>query len=184
MVKSLFLLNPAGLSYRAQYLRETLTHLTWKKFRLLYPGLMRAYPYTGIPLASPVLRRSLYRLLKNDAVRNFVKLLNTEDFVDGKLGKIKAPCQVLWGKEDRLISEKTPYTLLNEIPNCTAFHVEKCAHVLCLEAPLNVYDALLNFYGITEKSENHLTKLLRISSKSYKQTALQKKETGAFNECN
>ena len=183
MVKSLFLLNPAGLSYRAQYLRETLTHLTWKKFRLLYPGLMRAYPYTGIPLASPVLRRSMYRLLKDDAVRNFIKLLQAEDFIDGKLTSIKAPCLLLWGKEDRLISEKTPYTLVNEIPNCTAFHVEKCAHVLCLEAPLNVYDALLSFYNITDRTENKLTKLLRITSKVYKQTALRKKETGALNEC-
>lgn len=176
-ISTLTLLNPAGLRLRPYALRDTITHLSWKKFVVLYPGLLRAFPYTGVPLVSAVLRRSLYRVLRDDAVRDFVKTVHTPDFVDELLGDIKARTLLLWGREDRLISEGAPVTLASGIPSCEAFYVERCAHILCLEAPLNVYDSLCRFLALEGTPENRFTSLLRKTAAVFPQHPISKDGT-------
>jgi len=173
-ISSLTLLNPAGLRLRPYALRDTLTYLTWKKFQVLYPGLMRAFPYTGAPLLSAVLRRSLFRLLRDDAVRDFIKTIHTSDFIDESLGSIKAPTLLLWGHEDRLLSDQAPRFLASHIPGAEAWFVERCAHILCLEAPLNVYDSMVRFLGLESRPESRFTSLLRKTSVVFPQHPIPK----------
>lgn len=173
-ISSLTLLNPAGLRLRPYALRDTLVHLTWKKFEVLYPGLMRAFPYTGAPLVSAVLRRSLFRLLKDDAVRDFIKTIHSDDFVDEKLARIQAPVLLLWGHEDRLLSDEAPRELASRIPNVEAWFVERCAHILCLEAPINVYDSLLSFLHLDARPENFFTAAMRRTSVRFPQHPIPK----------
>jgi pimeloyl-ACP methyl ester carboxylesterase len=173
-ITSLALLNPAGVRLRPYALRDTLAHLTWKKFQVLYPGLMRAFPYTGAPLVSAVLRRSLFRLLRDDAVRDFIKIVGGDDFVDDELSRVAVRTLLLWGHEDRLLSDEAPRLLASRIPHVEAWYVERCAHVLCLEAPLNVYDSLSRFLGLGGKPDNAMTALLRKTSVLFPQHPIPK----------
>jgi abhydrolase domain-containing protein 6 len=173
-VKSLTLLNSAGLDYRSHALRDTLSHLTWKKFQILYPGLMRAFPYTGASALSGVFGRSLYRLLKQDSVRNFLKTIHSNDFLDKEIGKIKCPSRVLWGHEDRLLSEEVAYDLCARISNCDGYFIERCAHVLCLEAPLNVFNHLNEMLGTKGQPLNTFSRLLFQTAKSFPESKINK----------
>ena len=178
-IRSLCLLNSAGLNYKSHSLRDTLSHLTWRKFQILYPGLMRAFPYTGAAGLSQIFGRSLYRLLKQDSVRNFLKTIHSPDFVDESLKKVKCPTLLLWGHEDRLLSEEVAWDMVEKIPDCKGYFVEKCAHVLCLEAPLNVYERLSAFLGVEGQSSNRFVKLLSKTLQRYPETPIAERARGS-----
>jgi abhydrolase domain-containing protein 6 len=173
-VSSLMLLNPAGLRRRPYALRDTIAYLTWTKFQVLYPGIMRAFPYTGAPILSAVLRRSLFRLLRDDAVRDFIKTIHTADFIDEDLPKIEVPSLLLWGHEDRLLSDESPRYIAAHLKGVEAWFVERCAHILCLEAPLNVYDSIVGFMNLQKQPENHVAALLRKTSLVFPQHPIPK----------
>lgn len=158
LVATLALLNPGGLNYNPYALRDTLMYLSWAKFHAVYPGIFRAPPYNGIPLVSRVLKRSVFRLLKEDAVRDFIKTVEADDFVDHLLPKIAARTLLLWGREDRFLSSETPLAIARAIPACEAYYVERCAHILCLEAPLNVYRGLDRFLGLASQPDSPFTR--------------------------
>jgi abhydrolase domain-containing protein 6 len=174
-VRTLTLLNSAGLDYKSHALRDTLSHLTWKKFQILYPGLMRAFPYTGAPGLSSIFGRSLYRLLKQDSVRNFLKTIHSPDFVDKELSEIQCPTLVLWGHEDRLLSEEIALDFTHKIQNCSGFFVERCAHILCLEAPLNVYNHINQVLGTLGQPHNSFARLLMKTAQHFPESPIAPK---------
>lgn len=163
-VSSLALLNPAGLKVGHYELRDVLSYLSWSKFHALYPGVMRAFPYTGCPGMSPVFKRSLYRLLKADAVRDFIKEVGAGDFVDERLSQITCKTLLLWGREDRLLSSRIPERLAAGIPQIEAYWVERCAHILCLEAPANVYQSLNAFLGLEHRPDSSFARFVMRSN--------------------
>ena len=177
LVKSLSLLNPGGLKYRAHTLRDTLLYLSWNKFHSVYPGIMSAYPYIGVPMISPVLKRGLYRVLKSESVRDFVKTVKTKDFLDDHIHRIQCPVQLLWGVEDKLLSTETPLAIVKALPNCQAYWVREAAHILCLEAPVNVYECLVRFLEIEHIEDNNFVTMVRGLHRIYPMQAISKTET-------
>lgn len=177
LVSSLTLLNPGGLDYRTYALRDTLLYLSWSKFHSLYPGIMSGFPYAGIPLVSSVLKRGVYRVLKDDGVRDFVKTVDTEDFLDKDLKKIKCPTLLMWGMEDKLLSAETPLMLVNSIADCRGYWVRDAAHILCLEAPVNVYECLVRFLDLGKIEDNNFVTLVRNSHRIYPMQAISTEDS-------
>jgi|HubBroStandDraft_1064217.scaffolds.fasta_scaffold03420_6 2-hydroxy-6-oxonona-2,4-dienedioate hydrolase len=90
----------------------------------------------------------MLHLRKNDSYtieRFFDSILRGEDLVDGKLGAIKAPTLVVWGREDALIPLANGKALAEDIPGAESVILDSCGHVPQAEcaAPFNA--ALLKY---------------------------------------
>ncbi len=92
----------------------------------------------------------MLHLHKNDSytTERFIdSILRGEDMVDGKLGAIKAPALVVWGREDALVPLAAGKALAEDIPGAKLVVLDACGHVPQFEcaAPFNA--ALLQFLG-------------------------------------
>ena len=96
----------------------------------------------------------MFRVLKENGVRDFVKTVKHDHFVDEQLSSIKARVLLLWGNEDRFLSAEIPPGLASGIENCEAYYVERCAHILCIEAPVNVFEAMNRLLGLEAQPDN------------------------------
>jgi abhydrolase domain-containing protein 6 len=160
IIRKLMLLNSAGLRFGTITLRDRLTYLSWEKFQGYFPGIMYAPPYRGVRIFSPIVRRSLYRLLKDHTVRDFLKSIRPSDFMEPSLASIKCPVLLLWGDRDSFLSHQCPHFYLRHIKDIQAFYVEDCAHILCLEAPANVLEHLDRFFDLHINFDAPLPRLL------------------------
>ncbi|RDB35698.1 MAG: alpha/beta hydrolase [Spirobacillus cienkowskii] len=172
LIHKMILLNPAGLKVNPFGLRDTLAFLSWQKFQKLYPGILKAFPYSGVPILSHIAKRSLYRNLTNKQVKILLKLTNEEHFVDDKLKDINCPVLLLWGKEDALLSNQIPIILTKQIPKITAKWVENCAHVLALEAPAICFLEINQFLKIDCIQNNSFAEMVLASRFSYPVTPI------------
>ena len=89
-------------------------------------------------------------LRRNDGytIERFIdSLLRGEDVVDGKLGGIKVPTLVVWGREDLLTPLPGGKMMANEIVGSEIVILDHCGHIPQLEcsAPFNA--ALVKFLG-------------------------------------
>jgi pimeloyl-ACP methyl ester carboxylesterase len=87
-------------------------------------------------------------LRKNDGytIDRFIdSILRNEDVVDGKLGAIKVPTLVVWGREDGLIPLAAGDLMAKEIPGAAAVILDHCGHVPQLECALPFNATLLKF---------------------------------------
>jgi triacylglycerol lipase len=89
-------------------------------------------------------------LRKNDGYtidRLIDSILRGEDIVDGRLGAIKAPTLVVWGREDALVPLPAGKALAEDIPGAQSVILDSCGHVPQVEcaAPFNA--ALLKYLG-------------------------------------
>ncbi|XP_026573740.1 monoacylglycerol lipase ABHD6-like [Pseudonaja textilis] len=60
--------------------------------------------------------------------------------------KIKAPTQIIWGKEDKVFDSSGAAVLAAAIPNSQVHWLEKCGHFITLERPRTSAKLLLEFY--------------------------------------
>ncbi|MBX9703925.1 MAG: alpha/beta hydrolase [Silvanigrellaceae bacterium] len=174
LVSKLILMNPAGIQIKSYRLRDTLVFLNWKKFQKLYPGLLNVYPYHGIPFFSSVIRRGLYRGLKNQSIKNFIRTIVADDFVDKKLSNIKAPVLLLWGENDNLLDSDCAQVIVNNINDIQGKWVHECAHVLCIEAPFTCYLEINEFLNLSLIEENSFVKFVRKAGHIYKTSPIDK----------
>jgi 2-hydroxy-6-oxonona-2,4-dienedioate hydrolase len=72
-------------------------------------------------------------------------ILRGEDVVDGKLGAIKAPTLVVWGREDALTPLAGGKMMAAEIPGAEAVILDHCGHVPQLECSGAFNAALMKF---------------------------------------
>lgn len=95
-------------------------------------------------------------LRKNDGytIDRFIdSMLLGQDFVDGKLGAIKVPTLVLWGRQDHLVPLASGQQFAKEIAGAQITVFDQCGHVPQLEcsAPFN---AALTKFLATEMTSN------------------------------
>lgn len=166
-VRSLMLLNAAGLRFGSVVLRDALTTLSWDRFHKQFPGIMYAAPFQGVAGISPVVRRSLYRLLKDPAVRSFLRTVRPSDFVDFQLKNIALPVRLLWGDRDSFLSPRFPHYFVDHLSNVHGYYVQDCAHILCLEAPNNVLFHMNEFFDLGLDPQDPLRRLLKQSFPLY-----------------
>jgi pimeloyl-ACP methyl ester carboxylesterase len=65
--------------------------------------------------------------------------------LDGKLGGIKQPTLMIWGREDGLTLLAMGERFKKEIAGSELFIIDKCGHVPQLEKPAEFNAALLKF---------------------------------------
>jgi pimeloyl-ACP methyl ester carboxylesterase len=88
------------------------------------------------------------KLQKNDGytVDQFIEsIVREEDVVDGKLGAIKAPTLIVWGREDRLIGLATAKALAEDISGAKTVILDECGHVPHIECAAPFNKVLLDF---------------------------------------
>lgn len=76
------------------------------------------------------------KLAKNDGytINMFIEsVLRGEDFVDGKLGAIKAPTLIVWGREDLLTPLAIGKAFAEDISGSQLFVIDNCGHVPQIE---------------------------------------------------
>ncbi|XP_054834121.1 monoacylglycerol lipase ABHD6-like [Eublepharis macularius] len=62
------------------------------------------------------------------------------------MSKIRAPTQVIWGKEDKIVDQSGAEVLAKGIPNCQLYLLEKCGHFLPIDCPKQSAQLILDFY--------------------------------------
>jgi 2-hydroxy-6-oxonona-2,4-dienedioate hydrolase len=72
-------------------------------------------------------------------------ILKNEDVVDGKLGAIKTPTLVVWGREDGLIPVAAGQMMGNEIVGSQTVILDHCGHVPQIECAIAFNTTLLKF---------------------------------------
>ena len=79
-------------------------------------------------------------------VNQFIEsILEGEDLLDGKLGAIKAPTLVVWGREDQLTPLAIGEAFAKDISGAQTAILDQCGHVPQLECALPFNTALLKF---------------------------------------
>lgn len=87
-------------------------------------------------------------LRKNDGYtidRFFDSIIRGEDVVDGRLGAIKAPTLIVWGREDALVPLAAGKALAEDIHGAETVILDSCGHVPPAECPAPFNAALLKF---------------------------------------
>jgi triacylglycerol lipase len=89
-------------------------------------------------------------LRKNDGytINRFVdSILRGDDVVDGKLGAIKTPTLIVWGRDDMLIPLATAKALAEDIAGSQTVVLDECGHVPQVECAAPFNDALVKYLG-------------------------------------
>ncbi len=89
-------------------------------------------------------------LKKNDSytIDRFIdSILRGEDFVDGRLGGIKAPTMVIWGREDALVPLANGKALAEDIHGAQTTILDSCGHVPQAECSAAFNAALTKYLG-------------------------------------
>jgi pimeloyl-ACP methyl ester carboxylesterase len=68
-----------------------------------------------------------------------------EDFLDGRLGTIKQPTLIIWGKQDGLLLLSDGERFDREIPNSQLIVFDQCGHIPQVEKALDFNAAVLKF---------------------------------------
>ena len=81
-------------------------------------------------------------------IQRFIESIGRgEDVLDGKLGAIKHPTLIIWGREDGLTQLSMGQRFNKEIAGSQLHIIEKCGHVPQLEKPAEFNAALMKFIG-------------------------------------
>jgi pimeloyl-ACP methyl ester carboxylesterase len=67
--------------------------------------------------------------------------------VDGKLGALKTPTLIVWGRDDMLIPLATSKALAEDIAGSQTVVLNDCGHVPQMECAAPFNDALLKYLG-------------------------------------
>jgi pimeloyl-ACP methyl ester carboxylesterase len=88
------------------------------------------------------------KLRRNDGytINQFIEsILRGEDYLDGKLGAIKAPTLVVWGREDVLTPLAMGKALAQDIRGAQSVIIDRCGHVPQMECAGPFNEALIKF---------------------------------------
>ncbi len=81
-------------------------------------------------------------------IQQFIEsIIRGEDVLDGKLGALKHPTLIIWGREDELTPLAMGERFKKEIANSELFIIEKCGHVPQMEKASEFNAALMKFLG-------------------------------------
>jgi pimeloyl-ACP methyl ester carboxylesterase len=74
-------------------------------------------------------------------------ILRGEDFIDGKLGAIKVPTLVVWGRVDALVPLASGQQYAKDIAGAQLVVFDNCGHVPQVECAIPFNAALMKFLG-------------------------------------
>ncbi|XP_062977694.1 monoacylglycerol lipase ABHD6-like [Elgaria multicarinata webbii] len=161
-VCSLSLLCPAGLRYPTD--NEFVRHLKKLEESHKVEGNNPLLPLNKQQTKELFKLGAYYQLpLPQQIVNGFLELRQQDhkfyekcflDFSSGEsryhlhdnMSKIRAPTQIIWGKDDKILDPYGAEILANAIPNTQVHLLEKCGHFMLLDWPKEISRLLLDFY--------------------------------------
>jgi len=151
-VTKLVLVDSAGYSQQrtggAPLARDVLLRLnpsTLEDTRKLMAVVFYNKNYSSEQVAEMGFVRHLH---KNDSptINAFIdSILRGEDMLDGKLGAVKAPTLIMWGREDALITLKAAKAFAEDIAGSQSVVLDGCGHVPQVECAGTFNEALGKF---------------------------------------
>lgn len=78
--------------------------------------------------------------------KSIESLLRREDVLDNRLGGIKRPTLIVWGRGDRLVPVSVGEKFKRDIKGSHLVVLEKCGHIPQLECPAELNAALVDFF--------------------------------------
>lgn len=130
-VTRLILLNPAGLYHAG--VEETGKLFAIRNLGELYALLNRLwwkYPWYFKPFAPAILAD-----LRRRRVPELIETVAKGDFLNDRLQGLSIPVDLVWGKNDGVISAEVVELLKRALPQLRVRFIEKCGHVPQLERP-------------------------------------------------
>jgi 2-hydroxy-6-oxonona-2,4-dienedioate hydrolase len=153
-VDRLVLVDSAGYSQK----RTSGQPLTRELLMALNPAtlegtryLMKAVIFNQTFITDGIINMAFQQHLhKGDSptINSFIdSILRGEDMVDGKLGAIKVPTLVVWGRQDALIRLAAGNAFAEDIAGSHEVVLDSCGHVPQVECAAGFNAALLKFLG-------------------------------------
>jgi len=130
-VSRLVLLNPAGVYHSG--VEETGKLFAIRNLKELYSLLNRLwwkYPWYFKPFAPAILAD-----LRRRRVSELIETVAKGDFLNDRLQGLSIPVDLIWGKNDAVISTEVVELLKRALPQLRVRFIEKCGHVPQLERP-------------------------------------------------
>ncbi len=130
-VKRLILINNAGIRYPGVARQaEAFNFCSSDDVRKLLNLMWHNMPWYFSPFIP-----SIYRSLQKKHIGEIIKSINEGHFLNKSLNILKMPVDIIWGKEDHLISEDSLAIMSQAIPRARIHYIHDCGHVPQLEQP-------------------------------------------------
>lgn len=134
-VRRLVLVDSGGLTFPTTLTGESFVPNTLTQFR----EMERLHSNRQLPdfVARDLLRSTQERSWAQR--RMGASLLSFRDVLDGRLGDLKIPVLIVWGKEDRIIPFEVALRFQRELPGAKLLALEGCSHMVlwdCSEGSL------------------------------------------------
>ncbi|XP_032657238.1 monoacylglycerol lipase ABHD6 [Chelonoidis abingdonii] len=71
------------------------------------------------------------------------------------MSKIKAPTQIIWGKQDQVLDVSGADILAKSISDCQVHILENCGHSVVVERPRKTAKLILEFFALVHNTENN-----------------------------
>jgi abhydrolase domain-containing protein 6 len=130
-VQRLLLVDTAGVSYPgAEELRRLFTVESTASMRRLLQALWYRYPWYLRPFAP-----ALYHEMAKRQISSIVSSISEEDLLAQEFSLLTMPVNVVWGREDKVISPEVVAVIQRNVPRASVDFVDRCGHVPQLERP-------------------------------------------------
>lgn len=132
LVRSLILANSGGLRFETDLTPESFAPQNVEALNAL---LARQTARPQKPMPAFLARDALRRLKENEwvALRAARSMISWQDAYDGRLGSVRVPTLVYWGREDRIIPAEVGRRLAAGIPGARLVVSPGCGHLAVLE---------------------------------------------------
>lgn len=130
-VRGLILVNPAGIrTDNVEELRNMFSARSVEDVRRLMNRLWHRYPWYFKPFLPSIKNELIER-----RVPEFVQSIREEDFLNEELQNLTMAVHLIWGAEDRLLSERTVRVFGQSVQRLETEYIRQCGHVPQLERP-------------------------------------------------
>ena len=142
-VEQLVLINNAGIYYRGvEEIPKLFAVTSTAECRKLLERMWYHYPWYFKPFTPAILRD-----LSSRKVNALVSSIEAGDFLVEELSQLTMPVDVIWGKEDRLLSAESLATMRRLVPRFATHAIYLCGHVPQLERPRDLIGVLDRVLG-------------------------------------
>nr|KAF6310004.1 abhydrolase domain containing 6, acylglycerol lipase [Myotis myotis] len=167
---SLTLVCPAGLQYPTdnqfiQRLRELQESAAVEKIPLIpstpeeMSEMLQLCSYVRFKVPQQILQGLVdVRIPHNSFYRKlFLEIINEKSrySLHQNMDKIKAPTQIIWGKQDQVIDVSGADMLAKSIPSCQVELLENCGHSVVMERPRKTAKLLVDFLASVHSTDNN-----------------------------
>jgi pimeloyl-ACP methyl ester carboxylesterase len=145
--RSVSLVNPGGFSFEFDRIRGDLLQDQNDRASRLYEQIVGRLPILRVPAVRAVGTALVEDALSSQGVRDLIGSISEKDFVDDVVRELSCPTLLLWGEQDKFLPVETVWHIVAALDTVDAFFVRGGSHLLCVEAPYQVYTSLRRFLG-------------------------------------